>query len=116
MLDVHLGSHYTTDNSTTVSIFGFTSGQDTITTLHAGTGVNYSPLPGAAADYAHAATAAVLAFSVATAQSSAIGVQVGSDTYVFIDSNHDGALTTADEVIKLVGVSASSIHATDFTA
>ena len=39
---------------------------------------------------------------------------MGTDTFVFVDSNADHALTTADEVIKLAGVSASSIHGSDF--
>jgi hypothetical protein len=61
-----------------------------------------------AASYATALTAANAAFSVAV---SVVSVQVGADVYVFIDSTAD---QTADDAIKLTGVTLDAITNTNF--
>jgi hypothetical protein len=77
----------------------------------AGSATNFGAGSTAVADYAGALTAANTAFTgnaalVYDAQ------QVGSDTFVFYDSDGLGG---ADQVVKLAGVDLAHVHATDLT-
>ena len=87
-------------------ILGFTSGQDHVAIDTEGHTISFNPLSGSFADYASAAAAAASAIhNAGGTAATVVTAQVGSDTYLFVDSDANHLLTTADEVIKFTGVS-----------
>ena len=98
----------------------FLSGTDklsfnTNTPTAVGSAANYSEGTAAVATYAAALAAATTALGVAVVYSAQ---QVGADTFVFVDGNTDGALTTATEdfVVQLSGVALDGIEFGDIVA
>lgn len=92
----------------------FTSGADHLVFdagLVAGTATNFAANTAVVADYTAALTAANTAF---TGNASLVydAQQVGSNTFLFQDSNGDHV---ADQVVQLAGVDLQHIHATDIT-
>ena len=114
-------SPYSTDGSKNDVILGFTSGQDVLAVDHSlghNPVLSFDPLPGVYADFVSAAAAATTAIlHSAVGVDVVVAAQVGSDTYLFIDSNSDHSLDTrillTDEVIKLAGVGVGGVQASD---
>ena len=105
-------SPYSTDPTTLDNILGFETGKDQLMVFH--TGPITFDNAGVFADYKTAAAAAAGVVAGSTVNSTVVAAQVGSDTYLFIDTNHDGLLDAAhDEVIKLVGVGLGGVTQSD---
>lgn len=95
-----------TDQTSFETVIGFQTGLDKIDLSQSL--ITYNEL-GVRATFALAAADAI----VATTTGSVIAVQVGSDTYLFTDSNGSGTFTTADDVIKLTGIALDQVIASD---
>ncbi len=94
-------------------ITDFVTKSDILKVGIAGSATTYTEATAAVADF----TAALAAANAALTPAGGVQInaqQVGSDVWVFVDSNDSGAINAGDVVVKLVGVSLAGIEAGDF--
>jgi hypothetical protein len=89
-------------------LFAETIGVDA---AHSGAGAVTYYAEKSATTFANAVTTAIATMTDPTTHSDIVAVQVGSDTYVFVDQDGGGNI---DAVIKLVGVGTNVLNFADF--
>ncbi len=95
-------------------ITDFVTKSDILKVGIAGSATTYTEATTAVADFTAALAAANAAFTLAAGGVQINAQQVGSDVWVFVDSNDSGAINAGDVIVKLVGVDLTGIEAGDF--